>query len=43
MEFNNWTTKVIEEQIESGKEPNVDFNMSNLKPHICEWLHNAWK
>jgi hypothetical protein len=42
----NSTTKqqwVIKKQIENGKKPNVDFKMNNLKPHICEWLHNVWK
>jgi hypothetical protein len=33
----------LKPNIESGKYPNVDFKMSNLKPWICEWLYNAWK
>ncbi len=43
MEFNIWTIGVLEQQIENDKDPNVDFKMSNLKPWIYEWLHNAWK
>jgi len=41
--FNNWTIGVIKQHIRSGKDPNVDFKMNNLKPWNCEWLHNAWK
>ncbi len=43
MEFNIWTIGVLKQQIESGKDPNVDFKMNNLKPRIYEQLHNAWK
>ncbi len=43
MEFNIWIVGVLKQQIESGKDPNVDFKMNNLKPRIYEWLHNAWK
>jgi hypothetical protein len=43
VELNIWTIGVLKQQIENGKNPNVDFKMSNLKPRIYEWLHNAWK
>jgi len=40
--FNKWTTYVIKQQIYDGKEPLIDFKMSNLKPQICGWLHSTW-
>jgi len=40
--FNKWTTNVIKQQICDGKEPLIDFKMSNLKPQICGWLHSTW-
>ncbi len=43
MEFNKWTVGTTKEQIENGKNPNVDFKMNNLKPCMWEWLHNLWK
>ncbi len=43
MKFNNWIVGVIKEQIEIGKDHNVNFQRSILKLYICKWLHNAWK
>ena len=40
--FNRWTSLTIKEQIDRGYEPEIDFQMSNLKPCLCEWLHLAW-
>jgi hypothetical protein len=33
--FNSWTFQIINDQINDGQEPKVDFKMSNLKPRIC--------
>jgi hypothetical protein len=43
MEFKNWIIRTIKEQIKYGKDPNVDFKMSKLKPCICECIYNTWK
>ena len=42
LQFHKWTTSQVRTQIEGGKDGDVDLRMSNLKPLICEWLHNAW-
>ena len=41
LQFHKCTTSQVRTQIEVGKEGDVDLRMSNLKPLICEWLHNA--
>jgi hypothetical protein len=41
LQFHKWTTSQVRTQIEGGREGDVDLRMSNLKPLICEWLHNA--
>ena len=42
LRFHKWTTSQVRTQIQGDKEGDVDLRMSNLKPLICEWLHNAW-
>jgi hypothetical protein len=37
------TTTIIKQQINDGKDPQMDFKMNNLKPHIYGWLYCAWK
>jgi hypothetical protein len=39
VQFNSWTTAVIKQQIEDGQNPQIDFKISNLKPHICGFTH----
>jgi hypothetical protein len=41
--FNSWTTTIIKQYIEDSQNPQIEFNMNDLKPCICEWLHCAWK
>jgi hypothetical protein len=41
MAFNGWTTNIIKSQIDTCANPHMDFKMSNLKPKICGWLHQA--
>lgn len=43
VQFNYWTIVVIKQYIKDGQNPQIDFKMNNLKSHICEWLHCAWK
>jgi hypothetical protein len=42
LHFHKWTTSQVRTQIEGGREEDVELRMSNLKPLICECLHNAW-
>lgn len=43
VKFNNWTIEVIKQQIEVGHDLEIDVKMSNLKSHICQWLHSTWE
>jgi hypothetical protein len=43
VQFNNWTIELIKQQIEVGRDLEIDVKMSNLKPRICQWLHSTWE
>ncbi len=34
---------MIKQQIEVGNDLEIDVKISNLKPHIYQWLHSTWE
>ena len=37
--FNKYTMEAIAKQLKACEDVHMDFKMSKLKPHICEWLY----
>ena len=40
--FNKYTMEAITKQLKAGDDVHMDFKISKLKSHICEWLYVAW-
>jgi len=43
VQFNYGSIVIIKQQIGNDQNPQIDSKMNNLDPHICDWLHCAWK